>query len=57
MIGTDLMRDVRPRVADIAVHLAHDAYVFVAVEEGVLVLLHTIASHRMRGLVRLKAGI
>ena len=33
-----LVRDVRPRVADVAVHLAHDADVLVAVEQGVLVL-------------------
>jgi hypothetical protein len=50
------MRYVGTSVTDIAIHLAHDADVFVAVEQRVLVILHAIAT-AMRSLVRLKAGI
>ena len=57
---THLMRNVGSRVADIAVHLAHDTNVFVAVEERVFVLAlhaHAARTATVRGFVGLEAGI
>lgn len=54
------MRDVRSSIANVAVHLAHDTDVLVAVEERVLFLAVGTKPARtaaVRGLVRLKAGI
>jgi len=48
--------DVRARVGNVAIHLAHDADVLVAVEQRVLVVLHAIAA-AVRGLVGLETGI
>ena len=36
--GTNLMCNIRPRLADVAPHPAHDANVLVAVEQGVLLI-------------------
>lgn len=50
------MRDIRTGIADIAVHLAHDANVFIAVEKRILVIFHAITAAVGR-LVGLKAGV
>jgi hypothetical protein len=50
--------DVRPRLADVAAHLAHHADVVVAVEQVVLVLTRSGASAcAVRRLVRLEGGV
>lgn len=49
------MGDVRTSITDIAVHLAHDANVFIAVQQRVFVILHSIST--MCGLVGLQAGV
>lgn len=56
---SDLVGDIRTGITDISVHLAHDADVFVTVEERVLLLaLNTVpAGSSVRGLVGLEAGI
>ena len=54
---TNLMGDVGSCIADVSVHLSHHTNMLIAIQQRVLVLLHTIASHPMRGLVRLKACI
>lgn len=55
---THLMGDVRPRLADVATHFAHDANVVVAVEKVVLVLPRSRASScAVRRLVSLEGGI
>lgn len=58
-MGWDLVGDIRASIADIAVHLAQNANVLVAVQERVLVFaVHARAARAsMRGFVRLKAGI
>ena len=50
------MGDIGACVGDVAVHLAHDADVLVAVEERVLVILHAITA-TVCGLVGLEAGV
>lgn len=54
--GSYLVRDVWSRIADIAIHLAHDSNVFVAVQQGVLVIFHAITATMCR-LVGFKAGV
>ena len=54
---TNLMGDVGSCIADVSVHLSHHTNMLIAIQQRVLVLLHTIASHTMRGLVCLKACI
>ena len=51
-----LVGDIGACVGDVAVHLAHDSDVLVAVEERVLVILHAIAA-TVCGLVGLEAGV
>lgn len=53
---TNLMRDIRTSITDIAVHLSHDANVLVAVEQRVLVVLDTVTPG-MHGFVGLEASI
>ena len=50
------MGDVGARVGDVTVHLAHNADVLVAVEEGVLVVLHAVAA-TVCGFVGLETGV
>jgi len=52
-----LMCDIGSGITDIAVHLAHDADVFVAVEEGVFLIALARSTTAMGGLVRLETGI
>lgn len=53
------MGDVRPRLADVPVHLSHDTDVLVAVEQRIL--LFALDAHMtgtgVRGLVRLETGV
>lgn len=51
------MCDIWSGVTDIAVHLAHDTNVLVAVEEGVFLVALTWSTPTMTGLVGLKTGI
>ena len=51
-----LVGDIGACVGDVAVHLAHDSDVLVAVEERVLVILHAIAA-TVCGLVGLETGV
>lgn len=51
-----LVCDIGTSVRDVAVHLAHDTNVLVAVEQRVLVILHAIPA-AVRGLIRLQAGV
>ena len=55
----NLMGNIRPRIADVPVHLPHDANVLVAVEQRVLLFLvgPIPASAGVGRLVRLQAGI
>lgn len=53
----DLMRDIRPSIADVAVHLAHDADVLIAVEQGVFLVTDAIATTAMGSFVGLEAGV
>lgn len=50
------MGNVGTSITDVAVHLSHDTNVLVAVEQGVLVVLDTIAT-AMSSLVRLETRI
>ena len=50
------MSDVWSSIADITVHLSHDANMLITVEQRVLVVFDAIAS-TVRGLVGLKARI
>jgi hypothetical protein len=52
-----LMCDIWSGITDVAVHLAHDADVFVAVEEGVFLIALAWSAAAMGGLVRLETGI
>lgn len=53
------MCNVRPRLADVPVHFAHDANMLVAVQKRILLLaLDThVASACVGGLIRLEAGV
>lgn len=53
------MCDVRPSIADIPVHLPHDADMLIAIEQRVLFLLVDAipGAAGMRRLVRLEAGV
>lgn len=53
------MGDVRARVADVAVHFAHDANVLIAIQQRVFVFTMNAgtAAATMRGLVCFEAGI
>lgn len=53
--ATHLVGDVRAGVADVAVHLAHDADVLVAVQQRVLLILAVAAT--VGGLVGFEAGV
>lgn len=56
-VHPNLVRDVWPCVADIPVHLPHDADMLVAVQEGIfLVPYHSVPS-AMRGFIRFEASI
>jgi len=50
-----LVGDIRTRLADVTIHLAHDPNVFIAVEERIL--LFTAATAAMRRTVRFQAGV
>lgn len=56
---SNLVCDVRAGIANVPVHLAHDADVLVAIEERVLLLpLHSHATNAaVRSLVGLQAGV
>jgi len=51
------MGNIRPSIADVAVHLAHDTDVFVAIKERVLLFPDAIAVGPVRCLVSLETGI
>lgn len=51
------MSDIRSGITDIAVHLAHDTNVLVAVEERVFLVALARSATSVRGLVRLETGI
>lgn len=51
-----LVGDVGTRIRDVAVHLAHDSNVLVAVEQRVFVILHAVAA-TVCGLVGLETGV
>lgn len=57
MVLANLMGDIRPSIADVAVHLAHDADVLVAIQERVLLFPDAIAVGPVRCLVSLETGI
>lgn len=42
--SSHLMRNIRSRVTNVAVHLPHDANVFIAIQQAVLLVLHAIAA-------------
>lgn len=52
-----LVGDIRSGVADVSVHLPHDADVLVAVEQGVLLVAAGIAATAVDGAVGLQTGI
>lgn len=51
-----LVGDIRTRIRDVAVHLAHDSNVLVAVEQRVFVILHAVAA-AVCGFVCLETGV
>lgn len=51
-----LMRDIRPSVTDVPIHLSHDSNVLVAVQQRVLVIFCSSASTARR-FICFKAGI
>lgn len=52
-----LMSDIGSGITNVAVHLAHDADVFIAVEEGVFLVALAWSATAVGGLVRLETGI
>lgn len=57
-VSSNLVGNVWSRIADVTIHLAHDADMFVTVEQRVLLLpLRTGSVSAIAGLVCLEAGI